>query len=639
MLVILLLGVQAVSLIGLTPTVQASTVTFENTINLSNDSVPSGLPVMATSGKFAYVAWLNNSCVNCKSDVLFRASADNGTSFASTIKLSSTVNGDAENPQIVAVGTNVYVVWQANVSLTVNDVFFRKSVDNGATFASQVDLTTGINSALDSEFPQVSAAGNNVTVAWWLVTNSHNTIVEKTSINGASFGSALTLSSNANPALSPDSGPKIAEVGKYVYITWRDGNSKIIFAASNNGGSTFAFVPAANVAGTVTTDNGIYPAIAATGNNVYVTWTNDSSACPVTCSNTMFRTSTNNGAVFGSIMNLYSSSQITDLNPAVAASGNSVYVVWTNNTGTGPQILFRASTNQGSTYNPIKNLSNARVFSNQQVISAIGPSVFVAWGESSSSNEVFFSSSNDNGASFDSQDLSPTVGNGLSPMPAIGASGPNVYVAWQDDTQGNGDIFFRGNGAPPAPDVAITAMNVSKTFAYSGASANNVTVSVTTLNPGTVAASFVVSVKANLTMFIATNQTVTSLAPGAGQVLSFSWKTSTLTVGKWNLTAYATGVPGETNLSNNILACPTAATGCAWAGFFISRLKGDVSKDCKVDIVDLATVGSTFGKTTGQPGFNAAADLNNDGTINIVDLVLVASSFGQQVPNSPPCIY
>ncbi len=48
-----------------------------------------------------------------------------------------------------------------------------------------------------------------------------------------------------------------------------------------------------------------------------------------------------------------------------------------------------------------------------------------------------------------------------------------------------------------------------------------------------------------------------------------------------------------------------------------------------MDIVYLATVGSTFGKTAGSSGYYSAADLNNDGMINIVDLVLVAGSFGQ----------
>ena len=81
----------------------------------------------------------------------------------------------------------------------------------------------------------------------------------------------------------------------------------------------------------------------------------------------------------------------------------------------------------------------------------------------------------------------------------------------------------------------------------------------------------------------------------------------------------ATKVSGEAYFVNNQVTGPT----------FLQKIKGDVSGDCKVDIVDLATVGSTFGKTQGTPGFNPNADLNNDATINIVDLVIVASSFGQ----------
>ncbi len=60
-----------------------------------------------------------------------------------------------------------------------------------------------------------------------------------------------------------------------------------------------------------------------------------------------------------------------------------------------------------------------------------------------------------------------------------------------------------------------------------------------------------------------------------------------------------------------------------------TRLSGDVNLDCQVDIVDLATVGSTFGSSLGQPKYNPKADLNGDGTIDIVDLAIVGASFGR----------
>ena len=50
--------------------------------------------------------------------------------------------------------------------------------------------------------------------------------------------------------------------------------------------------------------------------------------------------------------------------------------------------------------------------------------------------------------------------------------------------------------------------------------------------------------------------------------------------------------------------------------------------DGRVDIVDLVSVANTFGKISGDPSFNPAADLNTDGTINIIDIVIVATNFG-----------
>ena len=110
-----------------------------------------------------------------------------------------------------------------------------------------------------------------------------------------------------------------------------------------------------------------------------------------------------------------------------------------------------------------------------------------------------------------------------------------------------------------------------------------------------------------------------TLSPSAQTTVTFAWDPVSISRGKYVISSQTTKVSGEFRLENNVVSSFS----------FTQKFKGDVSGDCRVDIVDLATVGSTFGKTIGQVGYNAAADLNNDGVINIVDLVLVAGSFGQ----------
>jgi len=118
--------------------------------------------------------------------------------------------------------------------------------------------------------------------------------------------------------------------------------------------------------------------------------------------------------------------------------------------------------------------------------------------------------------------------------------------------------------------------------------------------------------------FLVGSQSVTLTGGQANFKVTLNWDTSSLPRATYQIQGSIAPVPKEYITLNNNVAITS----------FTQRLKGDVSGDCKVDIVDLATVGSTFGKTLGTAGYNAAADLNNDGTINIVDLVLVAGSFG-----------
>lgn len=54
------------------------------------------------------------------------------------------------------------------------------------------------------------------------------------------------------------------------------------------------------------------------------------------------------------------------------------------------------------------------------------------------------------------------------------------------------------------------------------------------------------------------------------------------------------------------------------------KVMGDLNGDGVVDCKDLAIVKASFGKRTGQAGFNASADINNNGVVDINDLAFVS---------------
>ena len=60
---------------------------------------------------------------------------------------------------------------------------------------------------------------------------------------------------------------------------------------------------------------------------------------------------------------------------------------------------------------------------------------------------------------------------------------------------------------------------------------------------------------------------------------------------------------------------------------------GDVDNNGLVNCSDVSLLRASFGKRTGQPGFNSNADLNNDGVVDIRDLMLIT----RQLPAGTSC--
>ncbi len=296
-------------------------------------------------------------------------------------------------PQVAAGGNSVYVVWRDNTPGN-NEILFRASTDMGNTFGPTVKLS---NNPGSSDQPQIATdqSGSDVYVAWVDDTPGNKQIFFAASTNnGASFGPVINLSNDAGLAGSP----RMAALDSYVYVVWQDttpGNPEILFAASSN-----------------------------------------------------------NGATFGTPSNLSNDLGASKL-PALAVSGSAVYVAWVDDTAGNNEIFFRASTNHGSTFGPVQNLSNdagrsggfGGLYGPALTASSANSEVYVAWVDDTPGNEeIFFTASIDYGTTFSpTVNLSNDAGVSDQPQVSTGPTGDDVYVAWRDNSLGNNEIFFRAS--------------------------------------------------------------------------------------------------------------------------------------------------------------------------------------------------
>jgi len=92
---------------------------------------------IATSGDNTYIAWWTNKTGN--DEVMFRASTDNGATFADKINLSNSTSADSQDVEIAADGDKVIVTWWER-NATSNEPVLRISTDNGETFGSLLRL-------------------------------------------------------------------------------------------------------------------------------------------------------------------------------------------------------------------------------------------------------------------------------------------------------------------------------------------------------------------------------------------------------------------------------------------------------------------------------------------------------------------
>lgn len=257
-----------------------------------------------------------------------------------------------------------------------------------ARFENATNLTNNSN---DSVYGQVAASGDSVFVVWEESVQGQNydIFVKRSQNGGSTFGAAANLSRNAGFSEHP----QIAASGSSVYVVWADntsGNKEVLFARSTSGGNAFGAAGPLSSPGA----NSYNQEIAASGNSVYVVWQEQRDGSDVV----VFRASSDGGKTFGDPV-VIAENVDSEAFPKVAADESTVHVVWANPGQ--PGLRHVSSSDGGTTFSEVKQLNGSRPVGEAQV-AVHGDNVYVVWGglNAHSVDQLFYVTSSDGGAIF-----------------------------------------------------------------------------------------------------------------------------------------------------------------------------------------------------------------------------------------------
>jgi hypothetical protein len=230
----------------------------------------------------------------------------------------------------------------------------------------------------------------------------------------------------------------IASNGNIMHIIWyddRDGNSEIYYKRSTNGGVSWG----ADIRLTINSSASYYPSEALSGSAVHCIWQDNRDG------NTeiYYKRSTNGGVSWETDTRLTNDNSNSNY-PSVSVTGTTVHVVWQDNRDGNAEIYYKRSTDGGVNWEADTRLTNANGNSWYPCCAVSGQAVNIVWQEERDGNrEIYFKRSTDGGISWNA-DTRMTNDPSNSWNPSIGISGQAVHIVWSDERDGNGsEVYYK----------------------------------------------------------------------------------------------------------------------------------------------------------------------------------------------------
>ena len=340
----------------------------------------------------------------------------------------------------IAVSANVaHVVWDRVPPGGIGSIVYRRSVDQGAVWQVEPDLTT---SAVGGH-PRIAAGGDLVVAAW-----VEDVSGQKEVRASRSADEGLTWSTPV--ALSPQTSVSIIVVGVAVdgdaaAVLWntRDAGTVTYFAAvSSDGGSTWG---AEDLVDAVP-EGGNWPGvgdIALNSGSVVVLYHDDSSV--------LARRSTDSGQTWSAATTLDTSGVVEFSARSLASNGATLLALW----GRQGEVYVARSADSGATWGASTHISADLGTSSRENTGGISMAgdVAVATWTTYSSNLFAWAESSDGGQTWTPPAQGPYIGDSGNST-AVAADLPYVVAVAHSNATGGG--VFLGRAAFPGPSITIS---------------------------------------------------------------------------------------------------------------------------------------------------------------------------------------
>jgi predicted amidohydrolase len=369
-------------------------------------------------------------------------------------------------PHVAAKGKRVFVAWHEETVATLPRVYLAVSADEGRTFSAPVAVSDNAPGSIAELHPQVALRGRRLVVVWQEFANARNddrgrVKLARFDLRGRKVGGDVRVDDDDTAGKWL---PAVAFAGPDPVVAWIDERDagpegealEHVYLARGNGGGR-SFGPSIRVdAGdpvdlALHLDNKWNPAIAARGRRVAVSWVDFRNYNW----DVYYAQSEDGGMTFGANVRVddFPGFERLHQHPSLGiGSRGRVHVVWTDLRARQPDTnVFHAHSDDGAAFTANARLDDAGMAPTNQWHPGLAVDrdrLFVAWQDDRDGNDdVRFTRSDDAGATFGASERVDDTGAGRSaqtrPAIAIARHGKQraCYVAWEDDRDGDPDVY------------------------------------------------------------------------------------------------------------------------------------------------------------------------------------------------------